>query len=238
MCGRFALSITPAQFQRVFGVSPPEGYRPRWNIVPDSPVVVVRVDREGAREAVAIRWGLLGPWMREANDPGRQINARSETAAEKRNISRLLPPRPMPAAGRRLLRVAKAGERADPAFFRRPRRQRGRGLRGSLAGQPAGRRLGAAQLRHPDDRRAAAAARRSIPRMPVMLDPARWDAWLDPALQDPSLVRELIEPLPEEDVAAHEVGRHVDNPRNDDAGLVEPHHAVEPEPDAIQPRLL
>ncbi len=31
--------------------------------------------RAGAEAAFA-RWGLLGPWMKEANDPGRQINAR------------------------------------------------------------------------------------------------------------------------------------------------------------------
>ncbi len=237
MCGRFALSITPAQFQRVFGVGPPEGYRPRWNIVPDSPVVVVRVDREGAREAVAIRWGLLGPWMKEASDPGRQINARSETAAEKPMFrdsfrrGRCL----LPADG--FYEWQKQASGPTRPFFV------GRGDSGpvAFAGLWRANRLADGSVLHScailtTD---AQPRLRSIhSRMPVMLDSARWDAWLDPALQDPSLVRELIEPLPEGDVAAHEVGRRVNNPRNDDAGLVEPHHAVEPEPDAIQPRLL
>ena len=38
-------------------------------------------DGADKREAAFARWGLLGPWMKEANDPGRQINARSETVA-------------------------------------------------------------------------------------------------------------------------------------------------------------
>jgi putative SOS response-associated peptidase YedK len=75
-------------------------------------------------------------------------------------------------------------------------------------------------------------------RMPVMLDPTRWDAWLDPGLRDPSLVKELLEPLPEILVTAHEVGRRVNNPRNDDAELVAPHHAAELDPEMAQLRLL
>ena len=31
-------------------------------------------------------------------------------------------------------------------------------------------------------------------RMPVVLDPDRWAAWLDPALTDPSAIGELLEP--------------------------------------------
>ena len=83
MCGRFALSIIPARFQRVFGVAPPEGYRARWNIAPETPVLTVRAGEDGAREAVPVRWGMLGPWMKDPKDAGRQINARSESAAEK-----------------------------------------------------------------------------------------------------------------------------------------------------------
>ena len=83
MCGRFALSIIPARFQRVFGVAPPEGYRARWNIAPETPVLTVRAGEDGAREAVPVRWGMLGPWMKDPKDPGRQINARAESAAEK-----------------------------------------------------------------------------------------------------------------------------------------------------------
>jgi len=41
MCGRFALSITPARFRDLFGCPPPAGYAARWNIAPDSEVPVI-----------------------------------------------------------------------------------------------------------------------------------------------------------------------------------------------------
>ena len=34
------------------------------------------------------------------------------------------------------------------------------------------------------------------PRMPLMLTPDRWDAWLDPARTDPDDLRELLAPPP------------------------------------------
>jgi hypothetical protein len=82
MCGRFALSLLAARFPDVLGATAPEGYRPRWNIAPDGPILILRGGRPG-REAVLARWGLLGPWMTDAGDRGRQINARLETAADK-----------------------------------------------------------------------------------------------------------------------------------------------------------
>jgi putative SOS response-associated peptidase YedK len=57
-------------------------------------------------------------------------------------------------------------------------------------------------------------------RMAVMLPPERVDAWLDPAVTDASLLRELLDPLPEEELEAYEVGRGVNNVRNDGPELV------------------
>ncbi len=237
MCGRFALSITPVQFRFTFGVSPPEGYRARWNIVPDSPIVVVRAGREGEREAALIRWGLLGPWMKEANAPGRQINARSETAAEKPMFrdafrrGRCL----VPADG--FYEWQKQATGPNRPFFIGRRD----GAPAAFAGLWRAGRLGDGTVLETCailTTEAQPELRAIHGRMPVMLDPARWDAWLDPALQDSSLARELLEPLPEAAVALREVSRRVNNPRNDDAGLVAPHHAVEPDSRAVQPRLL
>ena len=237
MCGRFALSITPIQFRFAFGVSPPEGYRARWNIVPDSPIVVVRVGREGGREAVLICWGLLGAWMKEANAPGRQINARSETAAERPMFrdafrrGRCL----VPADG--FYEWQKQASGPSRPFFV----SRGDSAPVAFAGLWRPVRLADGTILETCAILTTEAQPRLRPihgRMPVMLDPARWDAWLDPALQDSSLARELLEPLPETAVALHEVGRRVSNPRNDDAELVAPHQAIEPDAEAAQPRLL
>ena len=57
--------------------------------------------------------------------------------------------------------------------------------------------------------------------MPVILPVAIRDLWLDPELKDPELLRALLTPVPDAELAAWEVGRAVSNPRNDGPQLVE-----------------
>ena len=83
MCGRFALSMLPHHFQHAFACDPPDELGQSWNVTPDRQIPIVRAGPDGIREAAFARWGLLGPWMKEASDPARQINVRSETAAAK-----------------------------------------------------------------------------------------------------------------------------------------------------------
>lgn len=58
------------------------------------------------------------------------------------------------------------------------------------------------------------------PRMPLMLPPDRWDAWLDPAHTDPGELRELLEPPPPGLLRAHPVSTLVSNVRNNGPELV------------------
>jgi putative SOS response-associated peptidase YedK len=70
-------------------------------------------------------------------------------------------------------------------------------------------------------------------RMAVMLRPEAVEAWLDPAVTDPGFLRELLDPLPEEGLEAYEVGRGVNNVRNDGPDLTE--LAVSTPPPAPEP---
>ncbi|WP_405642081.1 SOS response-associated peptidase [Streptomyces uncialis] len=58
------------------------------------------------------------------------------------------------------------------------------------------------------------------PRMPLMLTPDRWDAWLDPARTDPGEVRALLEPPPTGLLRAYPVGTAVSNVRNNGPELL------------------
>ena len=59
-------------------------------------------------------------------------------------------------------------------------------------------------------------------RMPVILDPATFDLWLDPANEDTEELRGLLLPPPAGTVVHHPVGRQVGNVRNNDPALIEP----------------
>ncbi len=87
MCGRFALQSDPNNIRRMYGLAlvPDEGgivpwgaYR--WNIAPSQPVLAVR-QREGQREVVGLKWGLVPSWSKTPDDGPKPINARAETVA-------------------------------------------------------------------------------------------------------------------------------------------------------------
>ncbi|WP_066955362.1 SOS response-associated peptidase [Streptomyces lushanensis] len=58
------------------------------------------------------------------------------------------------------------------------------------------------------------------PRMPLMLTPDRWDAWLDPARTDPEELRELLEAPPAGLMRAYPVGTAVSSVRNNGPELL------------------
>ncbi|WP_067415581.1 SOS response-associated peptidase [Streptomyces sampsonii] len=58
------------------------------------------------------------------------------------------------------------------------------------------------------------------PRMPLMLTPDKWDAWLDPSKTDVGEVRELLGAPPEGLMRAYPVATAVSNVRNNGPGLV------------------
>ena len=87
MCGRFTLTLPDYDtLARALGVVvDPElaaQYRPRYNVAPTTLCLVVR-DGQGGREVVTARWGLVNSWAKDRSAGPKQINARSETAAEK-----------------------------------------------------------------------------------------------------------------------------------------------------------
>ena len=82
MCGRFTLTLEPADLQAAFPdflFSIP--VIPRYNIAPSQPILVIPND--GTRQANFFKWGLIPSWLKDPRSFSTLINARSETAAEK-----------------------------------------------------------------------------------------------------------------------------------------------------------
>ncbi len=85
MCGRFTQNYTWTEvhaFLSVFGAA--KNLRPRYNIAPTTTIDVVRLDAEGHRELVSMRWGLVPFfWKKPLKEMPATFNARAETVAEK-----------------------------------------------------------------------------------------------------------------------------------------------------------
>ena len=115
MCGRYASSRRPEDLIEEFEVVDDrveKPLEPDYNVAPTKEVYAV-VERPPskdsaeppARQLRVLRWGLIPSWAKDPSIGNRMINARMETVAEKPAFKRAVRRTPLPAAGRRLLRV-------------------------------------------------------------------------------------------------------------------------------------
>jgi putative SOS response-associated peptidase YedK len=234
MCGRFTLHTEKELLARRFRVDL-DGVElaPRYNVAPTQPVPGIRL-RDGAREARAMRWGLVPHWARDPSALPQMINARIETLAERASYRDALERRRclIPADGFYEWRAA--GDRRAPRTpFLVARRD---GAPFALAGlwerwRPRGAAEDTPWLLSCTivTRDASPGLRWLHARMPVILCPEREDRWLDPAADsEAERLLALLEPLPDRELSSHPVSRRVNDPDQDDAALIAPAQDLQP----------
>ncbi len=59
-------------------------------------------------------------------------------------------------------------------------------------------------------------------RMPVILPPENYGAWLDPDFDEKEALTALLKPYPSDEMEAYAVSRRVNKPANNDPNVVEP----------------
>jgi putative SOS response-associated peptidase YedK len=227
MCGRYLLTAPAEAMREIFGFIERPNLPPRYNIAPTLQVPVVRQRRNppGERTLQLLRWGLVPPWAKDLSGGAKMINARADTIAEK-------PAFRQPFEKRRCLVPAdgfyewRPGDPEKRPYLIRPRD----GTPVAFAGvwdrwtPPAD---------PPPERpyidsfaivttEANETLRPLHHRMPVIVAPEDYAAWLDPGAEIASL-RALLRPAPEDRMIAVPVDRRVNSVRNDDADLLRPH---------------
>lgn len=82
MCGRFTLTAEISELQKAFpGVEFPAQMAPRYNIAPTQPVAVIA--NQNPTQADFFIWGLIPNWTKDSRIGNRLINARAETLIQK-----------------------------------------------------------------------------------------------------------------------------------------------------------
>jgi putative SOS response-associated peptidase YedK len=218
MCGRYFLHSSADKLAKLFGEMPMPLLEPRYNIAPTQPVPIVRQDHNGRREMVLVRWGLIPAWSKGPDSRFSMINARVETVAQKpayRNAFRYRRCL-VPADG--FYEWRSAGGKKQP-FVLRP--SDGRPL--ALAGlwehwQDAdGNELASCTILVGE---ADAQVKKVHERMPVVVDPAAFDLWLDIRSQKPQPLETLLAAQRAPALTVYSVGRAVNNPRLDQPDLI------------------
>jgi putative SOS response-associated peptidase YedK len=218
MCGRTALTATPDDLREAFGLAETPVVAPHYNVPPSQPVAVVRILRGStARKMDQVRWGLVPSW---ADDPkvGHKLSlARIETAATTPAFRDVIRRHRCLVVVDGFYEWKKNGKKPSQPFFIDRPDHRPFALAGvwdrwvSRDGEVV---ESAAILTQP--------ARPPVDaihdRMPVVLEPAEWDRWLDPDVND---ALDLLEPRTS-GLVAHPVSPHVNDPRHDDVRCIEP----------------
>ena len=235
----------------------PEGFdvSGRYNIAPTQPVATVlnAAFPDAHRRLAMLRWGLVPAWAKDPAIGNRMINARAETAADKPAFRDAFRVRRCLILADGFYEWQRIGARKQPFYIHRlddrpfafaglwerwiapsaaPSPSRGiHAARGDARGEPRGSEEGwgapavescTILTTEPNE-----LLRPIHDRMPVILDSADFDAWLDPSPRDVARLQPLLRPYPADELDAYPVGTYVNRPEHDGPECVRPQSAVE-----------
>ncbi len=214
MCGRFVQALEIDDYARFFRVDRVDAtVTPSFNVAPTAEILGV-VEREETRTLRTFSWGMTSPRA------GRVINARIETVATKPMFAEAFSTRRclVPADGYYEWRTD--GRQKLPQHIRL---QDGQTI--GFAGIWSSRRLPSGELESTCALVTAAASttlQAIHDRMPVMLDPSVWDAWLDVDLSDAESILASMRTVPDGWIETYPVSTMVNSVRNDGPECVVP----------------
>ncbi|UQA59448.1 SOS response-associated peptidase [Polyangium aurulentum] len=216
MCGRYTLTnVAPNLIGPLFGVDEFPAFSPRYNVSPTQDAPVVRVVEPGAKRSLSLlRWGLVPAWAKDVAIGSRMINARGDTAPEK-------PAYRSSFKSKRCLVVTDGfyewkklpGGKKQPCWIHRKDSQpfafAGLWARWkSPEGEPLDTFTIITTEAHPN-------VIEVHDRMPVIIPPASYGAWLDPEEKRMDLLQSMINHAGGEDLVLTPVSPRVNNPRNE-----------------------
>lgn len=236
MCGRYATTQTAASLNQAFEIDlahAADEFEPDYNVAPtkSAPLVIGRRADDAAefqRELLTARWGLIPSWAKDPSIGSRLINARTETVTEKPSFKTAFAKRRalVPADGYFEWYTAPPvqGQKkpTKQPFYITPKD----GTILAMAGL-----YEFWKDRDADEwvisftiltTSAEDALGQVHDRMPLFLDPATYDAWLDPAPRPAGDLLDLLIPAAPGRLDAFAVSTAVNNVRNNGPELIVP----------------
>ena len=243
MCGRYASSRRPEDLVEEFEVEEnavKETLEEDFNVAPTKNVYAVLErppskdeDRPAQRQLRVLTWGLVPSWAKDPSIGNRMINARMETVTEKPAYRKAFAARRclLPADGYyewySTSQKNAAGKPVKQPFFVRP-------ADGSTLAMAGLYEIWRDPTRDEDDpgrfRWTCTVLTTSAEddlghihdRMPLLVEPQRYGAWLDPHASSSGDLKGLLVPAAPGRLEAFPVSTQVNNVKNNGAALVEP----------------
>jgi putative SOS response-associated peptidase YedK len=218
MCARYKLTTPTGVIVEDFRIRVGRpNLAARYNIAPTQKAPIIRKVREG-RELAMLKWGLIPAWSKDAKLTFTTINARAETVAEKPAFRDAL-------AQRRCLVVAdgyyewKSEEGGKQPYLMARADEKLMAFAGLWE-------LWAGESEPIESftiivSESNALVRDIHDRMPVILEPTDFDAWLDVENNAPHTVQPLLKPYPAEQMKTKAVNRALNNVHAEGAHLID-----------------
>ncbi len=220
MCGRFTqFSDVDALVSQFALDQPPHNLSPHYNIAPSQQIAIVREVVGIGRHLDYAHWGLIPSWSKDAGISSHLINARAETVADKpafRNAFRhkrcLIPTDGFyewiaTESGKQPWWIAMA-DQAPFAFA---------GLWEHWESPEDGSLIESCTIITTESNEQI---RPLHERMPLIIPPDQYEAWLNPQTENPQQLQPMLSPFAGE-FYLHPVSRAVNSPLKDNPHLIE-----------------
>jgi putative SOS response-associated peptidase YedK len=219
MCGRYTYKLSWEEIVRLYRLTtpkaPPSNFQPDYNVAPTRSMPLIR-PVEGGRELAMARWGLIPFFSKDGKANYSTINARAETVRSSAIYKQSFARRRclIPTSG--WYEWKHEGEHKLPHFIR-PKADgfAFAGLWDRWTPKDGGESIESFTIITTEAHPTIAQLH---DRMPRVLLPAHFDAWLDP---DPDAAATLLNVVQCE-FDYHQVDKRVGNVKNNDADLIKP----------------
>ncbi len=213
------LTSAPEVLRRHFSYSEQPDFPPRYNVAPAQPVAIVR-QVAGKRQFALVRWGLIPSWVKDPREFALLINARIEGVLDKPSFRNAIRRRRclVPADGFYEWQKTARGKRP---FAVRPRAAGPLAFAGvweTWADCDGGEIDTMAIITCPANPTLA----KVHDRMPAVVRPEHFDAWLDTEKIDAETALALLGPTPEDFFKAYEISTRVNKAEHEGPDLIEP----------------
>jgi putative SOS response-associated peptidase YedK len=237
MCGRYLIITNPDEFRRLLGYPEQPNFPPRYNVAPTQPVPIVR-RTEGERHFALVRWGLMPPWVKDPKNFTLLINARGESAHEKPSFKNAMKRRRclIPADGFYEWKGEGAAKRSSARPWLVRRKGGGAlafaGLWDTWSG-PNGEEMESCAIVTVE---ASPLLQQVHHRMPVMLRPEAYDAWLDCDNVRAEEALSVVSVIPDAQLETYPVSPAVNRVANDGPEVIAPYTEPVEDPVAEAPK--
>ena len=220
MCSRYSLTSPPEAVRDMFGYVNEAEFPPRYNIAPTEPVAIVRTSHSGDRELALVRWGLIPSWAKDPTKISTLINARSETATVKPSFRASMRHRRciIPADSFYEWTGKPGSKQPHMISFKSGEMMGFAGVWDHWLG-PDGSEIDTMAILTTTPN---AEMTKIHDRMPVILDPADYETWLDCSSGSSVGLQPFLKPVADGSLEIIAVSKDLNNPRNDRPEIQEP----------------